>query len=120
VDTNRIDLLDLESRAFKSVYEETKRCACIRTRKDILVHEEAPDQIFILPRLTQARNLKEEHSVVIHHVVHLLKEGTEVADPDVFRHLKTGNFVVAAFGDGDITVVHAEDFALGFRDAGFA
>lgn len=39
---------------------------------------------------------------------------------DVFGHFETGDAFEAALGDGDVAVVHAQDVALLFGDAGLA
>lgn len=115
---DRVDALDLEPGAFQLIDEPAQRRRRIRPREDVLVHEQAPDEILILPGLPQPRDLEEEHPVIIEHVVHLSQEGREVPHAHMLGHLETGDLVVPALRHGDIAVVHAQDPALIFFDPG--
>lgn len=116
---NRIHALDLEPRPLQLIDKPPERRARVRAGEDVLVHEEAPDQVLVLPALAQSRNLQEEDAIVVEHVVHLPQERREVPHPDVLGHLQAGDLLVAARGHGDVAVVHAEDPALAFLDPGF-
>lgn len=120
VNTDGINRLDLKASAFELVDSPTKRCRRISSGKDVLVHEKTPDQILVLPWLSQTGVLHEEDTIVVQHTVDLRKETREVAHTNVLRHLKTSDFVVTASWCRDVTVVHAEDLALLFWDAIFA
>lgn len=117
---NRIHALDLEPRPLQLIDKPPQRRARVRAGEDVLVHEQAPDQIFILPALAQPRDLQEEDAVVVEHVVDLLQERREVPHPDVLGHLEAGDLLVAARGHGDVAVVHTQNPALAFVDPSFA
>jgi hypothetical protein len=117
VNTDGVDVLDLESGRLQLVDEEAERGRCIGTREDVLVHEQAPNEILVLPRATQTRNLQEEDTIVVHHVINLLKESLKEADADVLSHLETSDLVVTTLGNRDIAVVHAQNLALLLGDA---
>lgn len=61
--------------------------------------------------------MKVESSIILEHIVDLAEERSEVPDTDVLGHLQAGNLVVLALGDGDITVVHAQDARLRLLNA---
>lgn len=115
---NGVNGLNFKTSTFKPINDKAKRRTSIRTGENILVHEQAPDQILVLPRLAEPGNLQEENTVVVQHVADLGEEGGQVAHADVLGHLETGDLVVAAGHDGGVTVVAADDAALGFLDAG--
>jgi hypothetical protein len=75
MDTDRVYVLDFKAGTFESVDEETKGSGCIRTGKDIFIHEETPDQIFVLPGLAETGYLEEKHAIIVEHIVNLTKEG---------------------------------------------
>lgn len=120
MDTNGIDVLNLKSGTLQLVDDPSQRSGGIGTREDVLVHEETPDEVLVLPSLSQTSVLEEEDTVIVEHVVDLGQEGGEVANTDVLRHLETGNLLVAALGDGNVTVVHAQNLALLLGDANLA
>jgi hypothetical protein len=120
VDTNGINTLDFKTSALQLIDDESKRSAGVSSGEDVLVHEQTPDEILILPRLTDTSDLEEEYTIIIKHVIDLGQEGTEVANTDVLCHLKTSDLVVTALDAGSITVVQAENAALRFGDAGVA
>ena len=117
--TNGINALNLKSRSFESVDDESKRSASVGTRENVLVHEKTPDKILILPGLAETSDLKEENTIIVKHVVNLGQECGEVADTDVLGHLKTGDFLVASINPGRITIVGANDTALRLINASF-
>ena len=116
VNANGVNALNLETSTLELVDDKAKGSASVGTREDVLVHEETPDEILVLPRLTETSHLQEENTVIIEHVIDLSQEGVEVANTDVLRHLETGDLLVASFGTGSITVVHTENAALGLID----
>lgn len=120
MNANGVNALDLEASALQLVNDPAERSRSISTREDIFVHEETPDEILILPSLSETSDLEEEDTIVIKHVVNLGDESREVTDTDVLGHLKTGDLVVAALRDGNVTVVHAQNLALLLGDANLA
>lgn len=120
VNTDGIDVLDLETSPLQLVDNPAERSRSVSTRENVLVHEKTPGEILVLPSLTETSVLKEEDTIIVKHVVNLLQEATEVADTNVLRHLKTGDLLVATLRNGNITVIHAENLALLLGDAGLA
>lgn len=120
VNTDGIDVLDLEAGTLQLVDNPAERSRSVSTRENVLVHEKTPGEILVLPSLTETSVLKKEDTIIIKHVVDLLQEATEVADTNVLRHLKAGDLLVATLGNGNITVIHAEDLALLLGDTGLA
>lgn len=120
MNTNGINVLDLETSTLKLVDDPAKRSGGVGTGEDVLVHEETPVQVLVLPSLSETSVLEEEDTIVVKHVVNLGEERREVADTDVLRHLETGNLVVTALGNGDIAVVHAQNVALLLGNANLA
>lgn len=117
---NSIDMLDLKSGTFQLVDEPAQGSRSVGTWEDVLVHEQTPDEVLVLPGLPETSNLQKKYAVVVQHVVNLLQELGEVTHADMFGHLQTGDLVVAALGDWDISVVHAQDVALLLRDTNLA
>ena len=117
VHADGVDALDLEADALEAADEEPKRRAGVGAGEDVLVHEQAPNQVLVLPAAAQARDLQKEHAVIIQHIVNLLEERREVAHADVLGHLEARDLVVAADGHGDVAVVGADDAALGLGHA---
>lgn len=120
MDANGINVLDLETSTLKLVDDPAKRSGGVGTGEDVLVHEETPVQVLVLPSLSETSVLEEEDTIVVKHVVNLGEERREVADTDVLGHLETGNFVVTTLGNGDIAVVHAQNVALLLGNANLA
>lgn len=112
-----VDGLDLETSSLEFVDEPKQRRRGVGAGEDVLVHEETPDEVFILPRFSQAGNLEKEDAVVREHLRHLAEKGRKVADTDVLGHLETGDLVVDAAGRaGDVAIVHAENARLTLGD----
>ena len=65
MDTDSINALDLKTSTFKLVDEESKRSRRVSTWENILVHEKTPDEILVLPALTETSNLEEEDTVIV-------------------------------------------------------
>jgi hypothetical protein len=112
VNTNSINVLDLEAGTLELVDNPAERSRSVSTREDVLVHEETPGQILVLPSLADTSVLKEENTIVVKHIVNLLKEAGEVTDTNVLGHLKTGDLLVATLGNGNISVVLTNNSAL--------
>lgn len=120
VDTDGVNSLDLEAGTLKAVNDEAKRSRGIGTGEDVLVHEQTPDEVLVLPRLAETSDLQEEDTIVIEHVVDLGQESREVTDTDVLGHLQAGNLLVATLNAGRITVIGADDAALRLLNASLA
>ena len=108
-----IDVLDFEAGRLNLVDDPTKGARGVRTGEDILVHEEAPDEVFVLPRRTDAGDLEDKETIVLEQVVHLAKEGAVAANADVLSHLEGDDLGVCSAAAGDVTVVEAEDARTG-------
>ena len=120
VNTDGVDTLDLETSSLEAIHDEAKRGTGISTGEDVLVHEKTPDEVLVLPGLAETSDLQEEDTVVVEHVINLGQERAEVADTNVLSHLETGNLLVATIDTGSITVVGAQDTALGVLNASLA
>lgn len=71
-----------------------------------------PNQILVLPALSQTSNLQEKGPVILQHVVNLSQERAEMSNTNVLGHFQTGDLVVLSRWDGNITVIHAENTGL--------
>lgn len=120
VHTNRVDTLDLKAGAFQRAHEEVERSRGISTRENVLVHEQTPDQVLVLPWLAKTGDLQKEDTVVVKHVIDLAQELAEVAHANVLRHLKTGDLLEATLRRDDVTVVVAKDARLLLGNASLA
>ena len=120
MNANGIDVLDLETSALELVDDPAKGSRSVSTRENVLVHEETPSEVLVLPGLSETSILEEEDTIVVEHVVNLLQEGREVTNTDVLGHLKTGDLLVATLRNGDIAVVHAQNLALLLGNANLA
>jgi len=120
VNTDGVDALDLKASTLELVDDEAKRSGSVSTGEDVLVHEQTPDKVLVLPALPETGDLEEEDTIIVKHIVNLLQEGMEVTDTNVLGHLKAGDLVVTTLGNGDIAVVHAQNLALILGDASVA
>lgn len=120
VDTDGVNSLDLESGTLKFVHDETKRGRGIGTGEDVLVHEQTPDKVLVLPGLAETSDLQEEGTIVLEHVIDLRQESREVTDTDVLGHLETGDLLVTALNTGSIAVVGAQNTRLVLLNASLA
>ena len=118
--TDSVNALDLEASALERANKEVERSRSVSTGEDIFVHEQTPDEVLVLPGLTETSDLKEEDTIVGEHVADLAQELAEVTNADVLGHLETGDLVEATLGDGNIAVVHTENAGLLLGDAGVA
>lgn len=112
VHADGIEALDFEASTLELVDEEAEWSGSVSAREDVLVHEQTPDQILVLPRLTETSDLQKEDSIIVEHVVDLREESTKVANTNVLSHFETGNLLVATFRNRNVAVVHAENAAL--------
>lgn len=105
--TEYIDALDFESRRFDLVDDPSEGARSIRTGEDVLVHEQAPDQIFILPGRSESSDLQDEDSVIVEQVADFAHEALIAADTDVLSLLERDNLGVSAcWSIGNIMSVH--------------
>lgn len=74
VNTDGVNSLDLETGGLKAVHDKAKRGTGIGTGEDVLVHEQTPDEVLVLPRLADTSDLQEEDTIVVEHVVNLAQE----------------------------------------------
>lgn len=95
-----------------------ERSGGISTAENVLVQVQTPDEILVLPGLTQTRELDVHGTVIVEHIIALAEESSEFTDTDVLTHLELGDLVV--LGAGDITVVHTDDAALLLSDTSLA
>jgi hypothetical protein len=107
--------LDLKPSPLKRTSVIPQRRRSIRTTENVLVQVNSPNEILVLPRLAQARQLHVHSAVVLEHIVALAEESREFLDADVLAHLELGDLV--EFLGGDVAVVHAQDVALLGGDA---
>ena len=57
VNANRVNALDLKTGTLEFVDDEAKGSASVGTGENVLVHEETPDEILVLPRLAETSDL---------------------------------------------------------------
>lgn len=106
--------LDFETGALETANVEAEWSRGIRSGKDVLVQEQAPNEVLVLPRLSQARELDVHGSVILEHTVALAEEGGKATNTNVLSHLKLGNLV--ELGADNVAVIAAKDAALLLRD----
>lgn len=105
---------DLPPSALKAADVVSKRSGRVSTRKYVLVQEKPPDEVLVLPRLAQTRELDVHRTVILKHIIALTEERRESANTHMLTHLDLGNLV--EFPCRDITVVHTQDVALTLGD----
>lgn len=102
--------LDLESSSLQASNVERQRRRRISTGEDVLVQVQSPDEILILPRFSESRELDIHGSIILQEAVALAEKGSQSSNADVLGHLQLRNLVKP--GLGDITIVAAQDPAL--------
>ena len=107
--------LDLPSGALEAANVVGKRGGGVGAGKDVLVQEKPPDEVLVLPCLTQTRELDIHSAVVLKHIIALTEERRKPANANMLTHLELGNLV--EFPRRDVTIVHAQEVALAFGDA---
>ena len=136
MNTKDVDILDLESIVFqlkdpgvsknkrdgwtprtRLSNDPVKSTARISTGEDVFVHEQAPNEILVLPHGPNAGDLEQENAVVVEKVVDLAQELAVAADADVFGHLERDDLGERARSVLDVPEVLAEDAGLGGVDA---
>lgn len=110
--------LNLKASPLKRARVVPQGSRSVSATEDVFVQVDAPDEVLVLPSLTETRQLHVHGTVVLEHVVALAEKGSELLDANVLAHLKLRDLV--EFLLGDVAVVHAEDFALLLGDAGAA
>lgn len=115
MDSDGVDVLDLETSALELLDDPVQGHGGISTGEDVLGHEETPDEVLVLPSSTETGNLEVKETVIVEHILNLEQELVELADSDVLSHLETGDLVPLLAGD--ITVIHTLDAGLMGGDA---
>ena len=85
MDTEDVDVLHLEAGLLDLVDDPPERAGGVGAGEDVLVHEESPDEVFVLPVLSDAGDLQDEGALVVEEVVDLLEEGAVAPDTNVLR-----------------------------------
>ena len=85
VNAKDVDALDFEAGGLDLVDDPAKRAGSVGSREDVFVHEETPDEIFVLPCLTDTGDLEDEDTLVVEEVVDLLQESTIATDTDMLN-----------------------------------
>jgi len=116
VDTEDIDILDLKAGRLELGGDPAKRARRIGAGEDILVHEEAPKEILVLPVGADTSNLEDDKAIIVEQAIELTEEGAVTTNANVFCHLKTRNLVEGLLG-GDVTVVEAQNASLVLRES---
>lgn len=78
-----IDILYLEPSTLELSNDPSKGTRCVSAREDVFVHEEAPNEVLVLPGGTDTSDLENKDAVVVEEVIDLAEEGTIAADTDV-------------------------------------
>ncbi len=118
--TNRVNTLDFPSGTLEGADIVVERSRSISSREDVLVHEKTPNQILVLPALSQTSNLEVENTVILQHIIALLQERSKMSDTNVLGHFETGDLVVLALGHGNVAIIHAQNIALLVGNTGLA
>lgn len=108
--------LDFEASSFKTLHVVPEGSRSVGTTEDVLVQIQTPDEILILPSLSQTRKLHIHASIIVKHVIALAEESSKLANTDVLAHFQLSDLVVLRAGD--VTVIHADNAALFLGDAG--
>lgn len=107
--------LDLEASPLQRAGVVPERSRGISAAEDVLVEVDSPDEVLVLPGLSQTRELDVHGAIVLEHVVALAEKSCELLDANVLTHLELSDLVELLFGD--VAIVHAEDVALVLGDA---
>ena len=78
-----INTLNLEPGCLDLVDDPADGAGGIGTGEDVFVHEETPDEVFVLPALTDTGDLEEEDAVVVEEVVNVITGPAEARDASV-------------------------------------
>ena len=104
-----VDVLDLEARSLDLAHDPAERARRVRAGEDVLVNEQAPDEVLVLPVGTDTSDLEDEDAVVVEEVVHLAEESGVATDTNVLGHLERDDLGVRGAATGNVAVVEAED-----------
>ncbi len=125
--TKDIKGLDFEAGSLDLVNDPSERAAGVGTGEDVFVHEETPDEIFVLPRGTETSDLKDESAIVVQEIVDLPHECAISPHSDVLNramsarvplivtrptdlcHLERNDLGEMTSWVGDLAVVHAKN-----------
>lgn len=113
------DGLHLETATFDGADIPVERARGIGAREDILAHENAPNEVFVLPETSKTRNLEEENAVILEEGFHLSHEVLIVSYADVLTHLEASDLVELTDGlSGEFTVVLEDQLHFAFKTLG--
>ncbi len=113
VDAEDVDVLDLEAGGLELIDDPAERAGGVGAGEDVLVHEETPDEVLVLPGGTETGDLEDEDAVVVEEVVDLTEVRAVAADADVLSHLEGDDLGVRAAAAGGVAEVCAEDAGAG-------
>lgn len=102
--------LDLEAGSLQGSNVVPQGGRGISATEDPFVQVDTPDEVLVLPGLSQTRQLYVHGAVILEHVVALAEKLGELQKADVLAHLELRDLV--KFLLGNVTVVHAENAAL--------
>ena len=102
--------LGRKTHGFELTNIPVQRARGVSTREDVLVHEETPNQVLVLPVPPESGDLEVEDAVILEPLAHNGQEDLEVLDANVLSHLKAGDFVVLV--KGNLTVVVQQEVDL--------
>jgi hypothetical protein len=109
----RIELnipLDLKASPLERTDVVPKGSRSVGTTEDVLVQVDAPDEVLVLPSLTETRELDVHSTIILEHVVALAEESGKLLDTDVLAHLELRDLVELLLGN--VAVIHAQNVAL--------
>ena len=102
--------LNLKASPLKRTDVVPKRGGSIGTTENVLVQVDAPDEVLVLPSLTETGELDIHSTIILKHIVALAEESGKLLDTDVLAHLELGDLVELLLGN--VAVVHAQNVAL--------
>lgn len=102
--------LDLKASPLERTDVVPERGGSIGTTENVLVQVDTPDEVLVLPSLTETGKLDVHGTIILEHVVALAEESSELLDTDVLAHLELGDLVELLLGN--VAVVHAQNVAL--------
>ncbi|KAI6777303.1 hypothetical protein HG530_001248 [Fusarium avenaceum] len=104
--------------ALETTNIERQRRGGISTRKDVLIEEQAPDEVLVLPRFSKTRYLDIHSPIILKHIVALAEEPRQTPYANVLSHFELRDFVELLCRN--VAIVAAQKPALLFRNARFS
>ena len=106
VDSLIADCLNFKTTTFNLVDVPSKWARSISTREDVLTHEVAPDEVFVLPVTAQASDLQEKETIISQQRADLSHVRLVITNSHMLAHLKAADLVeLTILVDSDLTVV---------------